>query len=105
MQRLMPVTKSLPIVTLQEANQTAVHGSRRDRLDRLPLSWCAGGGRRASAMMLAPVRVCIALVARLKFWISLLMRPFRYTSPRLSLWRPGKMDDARTSLRPARAGA
>ena len=27
-----------------EANQTAMHGSRRDRLDRLPLSWSRGGG-------------------------------------------------------------
>jgi len=41
-ERGLSVPKEPALLRDLEANQTAVHGSRRDRLDRLPLPWSAG---------------------------------------------------------------
>src|ERR1700719_2887878 len=40
-ERGLSVPKEPALFRDLEANQTAVHGPRRDRLDRLPLSWSA----------------------------------------------------------------
>jgi hypothetical protein len=41
MNAVYPFQKEPALLRDLEANQTAMHGSRRDRLDRLPLSWSA----------------------------------------------------------------
>src|SRR5580704_11047552 len=66
-ERGLSVPKEPALLRDLEANQTAVHGSRRDRLDRLPLPWSAGRRTEGRAQRHVSSRAGRALALSLVF--------------------------------------
>ena len=57
-ERGLSVPKEPALLRDLEANQTAVHGSRRDRLDRLPFPWSAGRRTEGRARHVSAMDEC-----------------------------------------------